>query len=144
MANLHRELNRVVEQFGSIIPGLERSFHWASMDGDFRPHLDIREEDDHYRLSLELPGMESKDVSISIENNELHIHGEKEENSEKKEGTTWHRRERRFGRFERILELPADANQDEVGASFQAGVLTITIQKQQDPEPSVKKIDIDG
>lgn len=92
------------------------------------PALEMQENDDHYRLCAELPGMTADDVEIDVSNGVLTISGEKkEEREEKDKGFMFS--ERRYGRFQRSVQLPASADEDKIDATFENGLLTVTIGK---------------
>jgi HSP20 family protein len=93
---------------------------------------------------LEVPGVEEKDIQITLDNDVLMVRGEKRQEQEKKEGG-FHRVERSYGSFQRALNLPDDANQDSIKASFKNGVLTVTIDKREVSAPKQgRSIPING
>jgi HSP20 family protein len=103
------------------------------------PALDISETDNEIVAKAELPGMDPKDVQITLRNNVLTIKGEKKfEDEEKKDN--YHRIERSYGCFQRSISLPADVQEDNVTAKFDKGVLTVTMAKRE--EAKVKTIPI--
>jgi HSP20 family protein len=137
MLQLHREIDRLFDDaFRSFgLPALSLPRFESDWPGLLKPALDIQETDKQYRISLEVPGVEQKDIEITLDDDVLTVRGEKRQQLEKKEGG-FHRIERSYGSFQRALNLPADANQDTVKGSFKNGVLTITIDKR---EPSVPR-----
>lgn len=123
---LQREMDRVFEQF--FRGGPLSAFEGEMGRGFFAPVLDIAEEEKGYRIELELPGLEAKDVSIELEEGVLVVRGEKKlEREEKKD--RYHRIERSYGQFQRVLDLPDDADPEKIAANFKNGVLTITLPK---------------
>ncbi len=92
------------------------------------PRVDVVETDKQYSVSVELPGMEKKDVTLSVENSHLTISGEKKSDHEDDTVTTW-RRERVFGSFKRSFKLGEGVDQGKIEAKFSNGVLTITVPK---------------
>ncbi|MCF7929077.1 MAG: Hsp20/alpha crystallin family protein [Spirochaetales bacterium] len=103
-------------------------------NGNSFPKVDIREEQDHYFLEAELPGMTEKDVDVSIDNNLLTISSaRKEENEEKKEGYLV--RERKQRSFARSFVLPRDVEKDKIEASYKNGLLTLDIPKSEKAKP---------
>ena len=103
-------------------------------NGNSFPKVDIREEQDHYFLEAELPGMTEKDVDVSIDNNLLTISSaQKEENEEKKEGYLV--RERKQRSFARSFVLPRDVEKDKIEASYKNGLLTLDIPKSEKAKP---------
>ena len=127
LLQLHREIDRL--------------FDWSGM---LKPALDIQETDKQYKIALEVPGVEEKDIQITLDNDVLMVRGEKRQEQEKKEGG-FHRVERSYGSFQRALNLPDDANQDSIKASFKNGVLTVTIDKREVSAPKQgRSIPING
>lgn len=94
------------------------------------PALEMQENDDHYRLCAELPGMTAEDVEINVVDGILTISGEKREQREEKDKDKGFMfSERRYGRFQRSVQLPSGADEDKIDAQFENGVLTVTIGK---------------
>ncbi len=133
LLQLHREMDRLFDEafrgFGLSWPRLAWPGVTPAWQGLLRPSLDIQETDKQYRISLEVPGVEEKDIQLTLEDDVLYIRGEKRQEEERKDAQ-YHRIERSYGSFQRALNLPADADQDAIKASFKNGVLTITIDKQ--------------
>jgi HSP20 family protein len=110
-----------------------------SMGAAAYPALDVSETDKEIVAKAELPGMDPKDVEVTLRDNVLTIKGEKKfEGEEKKDN--YHRIERSYGSFQRSISLPASVKEDAVKAKFDKGVLTITMGKQE--EAKVKTIPI--
>jgi HSP20 family protein len=97
------------------------------------PLLNISEDDDRVYVEAELPGMEMSDLEILVHGNQLSIKGERLEPSG--EDKQWHRRERGYGKFTRVVELPFDPEQSKVEAEFRNGVLSITLPKREEWKP---------
>jgi len=93
------------------------------------PALNVSEDEKNITVEAELPGMESKDIDISLQNNMLVLQGEKRFEDEKKEGN-YHRIERSYGSFSRTIPLSSSVDEDKAKASFKKGVLTVTLPKQ--------------
>jgi HSP20 family protein len=113
-------------------PFLDESFvPFARMGSSMRvPDTDVVERENEIKVICELPGMEKNEVELSLENNVLTISGEKrEERTQGDEGDTYHLSERRWGRFSRSFVLPREVDQDRIHATFQDGVLTVCIPK---------------
>ena len=109
--------------------------------GEFSPATDITEDDSHYVVTAELPGMKRNDVSVDVHDGVLTIRGEKkserEEKSEKRRYV-----ERTFGSFSRAFTLPGDADETKVEATFKDGVLTVKLAKTEARKARV--IDVKG
>jgi HSP20 family protein len=98
------------------------------------PELDVEETDDGYVLHVELPGVRTEDIEIGIEEDVLTIDG-KRDFYEEKEAEGFRRVERRFGSFHRAVRLPGKVDADAVKASYDDGLLTVTIPKVAEARP---------
>ncbi|MHC4715711.1 MAG: Hsp20/alpha crystallin family protein [Planctomycetota bacterium] len=92
------------------------------------PALDVADEEDKVLVRIELPGVDVKDIDISVVNNTLTLAGEKKEEAEE-EGEHFWQAERRYGSFRRDVILPSGVDPDKVEAAYHDGVLTITLPK---------------
>jgi HSP20 family protein len=122
---LRGEVDRLFDDFPARTP----PFHFGrAMALKPIPAVEMTETDDAYKLSAELPGIDAKDVEITVANGILSISGEKkEEREEKEQGFMF--AERSYGAFERRIELPDAADADHIKARFKNGVLTLTVPK---------------
>jgi len=105
------------------------------------PAMDLVEADDHFVLKADLPGLSEEDVSLEVRDNALTISGERKAEHESRE-RGWYRVERSFGRFSRSLSLPDGIDPDAIAASFDRGVLSVTIPKPEQRKP--RRIQIGG
>lgn len=105
------------------------------------PASDAKVDKDAYRITMELPGVEEKDIDVSLHEGVVTVKGEKSAAHEEK-GDTWFFSERQFGSFSRTFRLPADAAQDKIGAELKDGVLTISVPKTTPQEPAARKVSI--
>ncbi|MFO7750374.1 MAG: Hsp20/alpha crystallin family protein [Desulfobacteraceae bacterium] len=140
-AQLHQDFDRMVDtmmsRFGSGFPG-----EWGNFsDQVLKPTLDISASENDYTISVEVPGVDRNDVSLEVVNDTLTIRGEKKQEKENKDGG-YYTVERSYGSFQRVLNLPEDADQDTIEAGFKDGVLTITIPRREIPRSSARSIDI--
>lgn len=111
------------------------------------PQLDIAETDNAYVLSVDLPGVDGKDIDLSADEDMLTLRAERKRQHESKDddGVRFHRMERSVGRFERTLSLPVDADTDNISAAFNNGVLEITVPRRDDIESTRgRRIEIEG
>jgi HSP20 family protein len=106
---------------------------------DFVPSLDVTETDEAIEVHLEVPGVEEKDLDVSLTDDLLTISGEKRSEHEDKDDTV-HRIERRYGRFSRTLRLPGTVDAGRVEASYEAGVLKVVLPKT--PEAKPRRIEV--
>lgn len=107
----------------------------------FNARLDVAETDKEVTVTADLPGMEEKDIELSLNDNVLSLKGEKKAESEE-EGKNYYRKERTYGAFYREVELPAEIDAAKVAATFKNGVLTVTLPKSEKSKEASKKIPI--
>jgi HSP20 family protein len=137
-SNFRREMDRLFEDF--LTPAEGRSF--AGTDGGaLRPSLDVRETEQAYEVSAELPGLEQKDIELTLRDNALILSGEKRQERQDDQGGR-HWSERSFGRFERVIPLEAEVEADKVEAGFKNGVLKVTLPKNPKARDKTRKIEI--
>lgn len=105
------------------------------------PASDASSDADAYRITVELPGVEEKDIDISVHDGVVTIKGEKSDSREEK-GETWFFSERQFGAFSRSFRLPADAQGDKISAHLKDGVLSISVPKVSPDVPKPQKVKI--
>lgn len=98
--------------------------------GQLGPRVDLQDRGDHYELTVDVPGAEETDVVVRTENDMLIVEGSRDSTTEESEPGSYVRRERQFGRFERRLSLPQDADAATLHTDFDNGVLKVTLQKQ--------------
>ncbi|HUL43181.1 MAG TPA: Hsp20/alpha crystallin family protein [Bacteroidota bacterium] len=132
IANMQSELDRMFDRFrGGILDD--------SGMAAFMPPVDITEDETNFTIRAEVPGVEKKDVSITVQNGVLTVRGEKKEDVEKKDKNV-HRVERSYGSFQRSFTLPTTVKSDKIEASYDNGVLTISIPKSEESKP--KEIEV--
>jgi HSP20 family protein len=111
-------MNRLFDDF---LPG-------AQTAAGFDPDIDVTETDNELRITADLPGVMEKDIDVSLEDDLLTIRGERRaERKEEKENYRFS--ERSFGAFQRTLRLPVRSDPNKISASFDHGVLKVTIPK---------------
>jgi HSP20 family protein len=132
--SLHREIDRLFEEFtrGPAPGGVPAVSHLV-------PNIDIAETDKEIQISAEMPGLERKDVEISLEDNMLTVRGEKKVEDQQKDKSV-RVSERTYGVFMRVLELPPGIDPSQIQATMSNGILNITIPKPDKPQP--KKIEV--
>jgi HSP20 family protein len=105
------------------------------------PATDLIESETHYVLRADLPGVSEEDINVELENDVLTISGErKAENQERKAG--YHRVERISGSFRRSLRLPEGVDAEAITASFDRGVLEVSVPKPEQPKPRKVQITV--
>jgi len=113
------------------------------LTGSWMPAVDILEDRDGLQVTAELPGVEPKDVEVTVENGILTIRGER--NFEKAtEGETYHRVERIYGTFERSFSLPNTVDPDKIEARYKNGLLHLRMPKREEAKPKPVKIHVEN
>ena len=107
--------------------------------GMWNPVVDLYEKDDHFVIKAELPGVNKKDIAIDLKDRVLTLSGERLYENEVKE-ENYYRRERSYGKFQRVFTLPADVDSDKIKADFNDGLLQIEVPKPEEQKP--KKVTI--
>jgi HSP20 family protein len=137
---MRSEMDRMFERFEHGFPRFPQLFR--SENGSVLvPELDVRENGTTVTIEAELPGVEEKDVSVTLANGVLTIKGEKKQNKEEK-SDNYYMAERSYGAFARALQLPDSVDEAKVEAKFDKGVLRITAAKRPDAVKAQRKIEI--
>jgi HSP20 family protein len=135
---LQREVEQLFDDFSrGLSPGNSTSS--GSLMPSIIPSMDVAETDKQIELSIELPGLQQRDVDISVSDNMLTIRGEKKAETEQKD-KNFRRVERVYGTFYRVVELPPGIDPSAINAMMSNGVLRITIPKPARSE--TKKIEV--
>lgn len=142
---LHRKMNQLFDNtfrsFGVPALGFDIPFPQFIHPGLIKPQVNIGGSEKEYEITVEIPGVDEKDVKVEIVGNTMTISGEKKHEKEEKD-KNYYRMERSYGSFQRVLSLPGDANQDNVKATFKNGILTVTMPRKALPKKDVKQIAI--
>ena len=145
--SFRNEMDRLFDRFGSGFgfPSLRRMFDIEPMSRSSfsfsMPAIDMSEDDKAYKIAAELPGMEAKDIDVSVTGDMLVLKGEKRQEKEEKD-KNYHFSDRAYGSFQRAFELPASVDRNKVAADFSKGVLTITLPKTTEAQKPAKKIEV--
>jgi HSP20 family protein len=140
-SSLQERFNQLLGQPGGLFRNLGTSMDQPLAFGNFAPPVDIYEDDHQVTIQAELPGVEEKDLNITVENNVLTITGERKlENEENKEN--FHRIERSYGRFTRSFTLPSTLDTENINADFNNGVLKIVLNKSEAAKPKQIKVGV--
>lgn len=121
LARLENEINRI---FKELVPEEKLETQVVS----WSPRVDIYEKDNNLIIEAEVPGARKEDIEVKIKDNSVVIKGEVKKEEDKKE-ENYYRSERFYGKFERVFTLPADVKTEEAKASFENGILKLTIPK---------------
>lgn len=140
LAELHKEINHLFEDFSPRPTVTEfEPFRWIM--GDQLPAIDFTKRENEYELTAELPGLHEGDFDITLWDHTLTLKGEKTEEREEKE-KDYYLSERHFGKFERTLKLPEDADTSGIDASFKDGVLKILVPKSEEAKAAEQKVSV--
>ena len=117
-------------------------FQNTNRAGNYAPRVDVKEKENAYEISAELPGVDKKDVNVTLHNGVLTIEAEShQEDKEEKDGKII-RQERRYGRFVRSFDLGPQVQDSDITARFDNGVLTLSAPKGSKETPAARRIDI--
>ncbi len=132
------EVNRLKDEMERLFGEVARGGPRVLARGAYPP-VNLWEDDNNLYVEAELPGFELDQIEITITGeNQLSLKGERK--PPELEGGVWHRQERAFGSFSRLIELPQPVDPDNVSAEFKNGVLTITLPKREEVRP--RKIEV--
>jgi HSP20 family protein len=137
-ATLQDRMNRLFrESFNDV--GRDESLTTST----FAPPVDVYEDEQKVTLKIEVPGIDEKDIDVRVENNTLTVHGERKIEKEEKE-ENYRRVERQYGSFTRTFTLPSSVDTDKVSATYDKGVLNITLPKKAEAQPKQIKVNVSG
>lgn len=129
--DLQREIDRV---FGNFFPSSDREGSSSSQQAVWAPRTDLVETDDAYRIHLDVPGMSKEDLKINYQDNQLTVSGERK-SDRTADDEEYVRVERSFGHFYRSFTLPRTVNAEDINATYDSGVLTISVPKTEEVKP---------
>ena len=124
---LQHDMNRMFDDF------FNRSFGLHPIGFDqgweqFQPRIDVIDDEKKIKVTAELPGLEEKEIKLTLTQNTLQISGEKKVESEDK-GQNYYRMERSYGTFRRSISLPCEVDADNIKATFKKGILIVVLPK---------------
>lgn len=127
-----RDLITLQEEAGNMLDSFFERRGEAG-NGEWAPAMDVSEREGEVVVKAEIPGIDKEDIKVSVKDDVLTISGEKKR-EEREEGENWHRVERTYGSFKRVLTLPSVDN-EKVEASYKDGILEIRLPKQESAKP---------
>lgn len=132
ITDLQNEMNRAFSRSLTRPEAFERGFN---------PDIEVQEEEDHYLLRADLPGLKKEDFNISIQGSHLTLKGERKyEKEAKKKGGYFS--ERIYGAFTRTMEFPTEIQADKVKAAYKDGVLEVTLPKAENAKPKQISVEV--
>ena len=114
----------------------------ALTTSNFAPPVDVYEDEHNITLKIEVPGIDEKDINVTIENNTLTVRGERRFEKDEKE-ENFHRVERMYGSFTRSFTLPNTVDPEQVSAHYEKGVLKIRLAKKAEAKPKLIKVNVE-
>jgi len=127
------------EDFDNVMRDFLRGFGGPVSSREVFPVADVKEDEDKYTVTVEVPGIDQKNLKIKMKDSSLLVEGEKKEES-KEEGESYLRVERSYGNFRRVFNFDSQLDSEKVNAEFKDGILTVTLPKTEKEKP--KEIDI--
>jgi len=125
LAHLRDEIDNLFNRFFDMDIPISRRFFG---DGEWTPRVDVVEGKEDITVKAELPGCEIEDIDVKLDRRRLTISGEKKQEKEEQAGNV-HRVERAYGSFTRVLDLPADVDQEAIEATYKKGILKLVFTK---------------
>ena len=139
---LHRDMDRM---FDDVLRGfgVPAAFDRSAANGAAIPKMDVVDGEHDVRITAELPGLDEKDIEVTLANGVLTIRGERKTDSEDKaKDDRYHLRERSFGAFERSMRIDVPVKEDSIKATFANGLLSVVLPKTDDAKSKVRQIPI--
>lgn len=137
--------NKPISSLPNWLDGFFNDSFFESIDREIVeenfPRVDISEKNNSYIIKADLPGMDKRDISITIEKGMLKIEGVKKEENKKEQGKYYHL-ERRYGRFSRSFILPDEVIAEKIDAKINNGVLELTLPKSEKAMPKTIEVKI--
>lgn len=130
---MERDMEELINRF---FPAEE---FWSVPEKVFAPHVNIAETEKGYEVTMDLPGIDPKELTVEIREGSLWVYGERKEEKEEK-GKTFYRVERHYGAFRRVIPFELPVNAEKVEAKYLEGVLKINLFKM--PEVATKRIEV--
>jgi HSP20 family protein len=133
LSRMQSQLNDFFHRADSDFPSLFEDDQML-VSSDWMPRIDVKEDDAQYTITADVPGVDSKDINVTMENGMLCIKGERRTEKEEKK-KNYHRRECVMGSFERSFLMPDNADKNKISAKGKNGVITIQIGKKEVTKP---------
>lgn len=150
LLSIRSEIERIFDEFAPLLSPLGRRAldtrpfrRLEAALGATVPPINVVESDGALEVTIELPGVDAKDVDVELADGFLTVKGDKEEVREEKRGD-YHLSERRFGSFQRSVALPDDVDEEKTRASFDKGVLKVTLAKKSRRAKVAKAIKVEA
>jgi len=123
-----RPFETLRNEFDDLFARLGSDWDGKWLTSEFKAACDLSETADAYQVRMDVPGIKPDDITVQVTGDRVHVSGERKEEKEEKT-KTFHRVERRSGKFSEVISLPSAVNDEQVQAEFHDGVLTISLPK---------------
>lgn len=134
-----RPFEMLREEFDDLFNRLSSGWDGKWLTTEFKAASDLSETADAYQIRMDVPGIKPDDITVEVTGETVQISGERKEEKEEK-GKTYHRVERRSGKFSEMFTLPGGINEEKVQAEFHEGVLTVTLPKTETSKTRTVKV----
>jgi HSP20 family protein len=131
------------QEFDDLFGRLATDWDGKWLTSDFKAACDLSETADAFQIRMDVPGIKPDDITVQVTGDTVHVSGERKEEKEEK-AKTYHRVERRSGKFSEIVRLPGAVKDENVQAEFHEGVLTITLPKTEASKTRTVKVKTNG
>lgn len=138
--SLQKDMNNLFDNFFRGFNMAPRGFAASGM-GSFSPSIDVKENENEFIIKAELPGVDEKDIEVTVTNDSITIKGEKKEEKEDKDKNYYYM-ERSYGSFSRVIPFEAEIESGKAEAKFKNGILDIKIPKNQSAKAKGTKVSI--
>ncbi|MFW6180634.1 MAG: Hsp20/alpha crystallin family protein [Spirochaetota bacterium] len=135
-----RELSSLRDRMDQLMDRFLGGWELPAMEG-WAPAIDVTETDQEIVVKADIPGIDQKDLEVTLSGDNLVIKGERKEEKEEK-GRHFHRVERRYGGFQRAIPLPAVVDADKIKADYENGVLEVHLPKTEEARQRKIKINV--
>jgi HSP20 family protein len=139
--SFHKEVNRLFDSFFDDFNFAPSSFFKADGLSNFKPKVNISEDKKSIEVTAELPGMDEKDIKVTLTDQVLTIEGEKKK-EDKESSKEYYRIERSFGGFKRSIRIPEDIKAEAIKANFKNGVLNVSLPKSEKAQENIRQIEV--
>jgi len=131
------------DEFDQLFARLSSDWEGNWLTGELSLPCDLSETADAFQIRMDVPGIKPDDITVQVTGDAVHISGERKEEKEEK-GKTFHRLERRSGKFSQVLQLPSPVNEEKVEAEFHDGVLNVKLPKSEATKTRTVKVKANG
>ncbi len=135
LSEFRREMDKLFDDYWSPTSGEPL----REMESEWNPACDVAEAENHYLLTLEVPGIPKDQIKLEVIDNQISISGERNVEEKKRETGSWYT-ERRYGKFHRSFSLPSGVDVQKVEAHYQDGILKVYVPKAESAKPRQVKI----